>query len=315
MEKFEIKKAVILAGGLGTRFLPATLVLAKELFPIGDKPALMYHLENLQKAGIKEVLIVGNKLKEESFKSFLTPSEEYITKVKNDNKLSFLESYYNVMNGFDSVSYINQEVGSNLFNEKNGGDEFRRGSSIAILACKEWANGEAFMVINGDDLCAYPDKNAPNIEARLISLFNKTGDYIIVGKKMNRELIYKYSSMVLKEELEQENCYKMADIIEKPAKGTEPSDVIGCARYIYTSDVFDRILTSSPRANGEFCITDLISDVAKEGKVSTCIFDGLYFDCGSMVGLQMAGAYLLLSDDSTKNLYLEEFEKLKNILK
>ena len=87
----KVKKGMILAGGLGTRFLPATLCLAKELFPIGNKPIIMYHLEDLVKAGVEDVLIVGNKLKEESFKQFLCPSEEYISKVESDGKLGLLE--------------------------------------------------------------------------------------------------------------------------------------------------------------------------------------------------------------------------------
>lgn len=315
MEHKKLKKAVILAGGLGTRFLPATLVLAKELFPVGDKPAILYHLENLKNAGIKEVMIVGNNLKEESFNSFLHPKAEYVEQLKKDGKLSMLDEHYSIINSFDSISYINQEVGSNLYNSVNGGDEYRRGSSIAILSCKEWANGEPFMVINGDDFCYYTSSEVPNIEARIMKLYELTGDYIIIGKEMNRDLIYKYSSMVLGEKLELDGCYKFSNIIEKPAKGTEPSNVIGFARYVYNSDVFDRILASSPRENGEFCITDIINDVAKQGKASTCIFDGLYFDYGSKVGLSLAGSFFLLKDAKSKDMYLEELEKMLNLLK
>ena len=313
MGNLKLNKAVILAGGLGTRFLPATLVLAKELFPVTGKPAIMYHLENLQKAGIKEVMIVGNKLKEESIMSLISPAEQYINQVKAENKLSYLDEYYKLKNSFDNISYINQEVGSSIFNDKNGGDEYRKGSSIAILSCKDWANGEPFLVINGDDFCVYPDKNLPNIEERVAKLYNATGDYVIVGKEMDRDVIYKYSSMVINKRLDIENSYKIDSIIEKPPKGTEPSNIIGCSRYVYTGDIFDRILNSKPRDNGEFCITDLINNVASEGRVSTYIFDGLYFDGGSKVGLQMAGNFMLLQDEQTRNQCIEEFEKLKSL--
>ena len=312
MKNFSVKKAVILAGGLGTRFLPATLVLAKELFPIADKPAIMYHLKNLADAGIKEVMIVGNTLKEESFKSFISPPKQYIERLKTDNKLSNLNEYYDLISRFDSISYINQEVGSDYYNQVNGGSDYRRGSSIAILACKNWANGEPFMTINGDDFCVNPASGEPTIEQKVIELYKKTGDYIITGKEMDRAVIYKYSAMVLSEKLSNDT-YKISDIVEKPEKGKEPSNLMGFARYIYNADVFDRILTSKPRANGEFCITDIISDVAKEGKVSTYIFSGLFFDCGSMLGLQLAGNYLLLKDEGSRAQLKTEFEKLKNL--
>ena len=101
--RINVKKAVILAGGLGTRFLPGVLAVAKELVTIGTKPILMYHLEDLSKAGITEVLIIGNKLKEESFRNFITPSEEYM-----DNYLfkDEVENLIGIRKHEDIVDYI-----------------------------------------------------------------------------------------------------------------------------------------------------------------------------------------------------------------
>ena len=317
MKKIEhrdkIHKAVILAGGLGTRFLPATLVVAKELFPICEQPILMYHLEDLAKAGITDILIVGNKLKEESFMTFITPPKEYLEKVEKDGKLNLLEKYNNLMEKFNSFTYINQEIGSDYFNKENNVTGEQRGSSIAILSCKEWAKGEPFIVFNGDDFCVYPDGTATASD--LINVYNQTGDYVVYGREVSRDLIYKYSSMVIGEKHLSCNGFKMNDIIEKPVKGTEPSNIMGFAKYVFTGDVFDRILKSKPRKNGEFCITDVISDVAREGKTSTCIFDGLYYDCGSRLGLQMAGNYVLFKDGEDKEALIEQFDKLKTIFK
>ena len=162
MERIEsrqkVKKAVILAGGLGTRFLPATLCLAKELFPIGDKPIIMYHIEDLIKAGIDEILIVGNKLKEESFKQFLNPSEEYLSKIESDGKMPRLAEYNDIMNKVQ-ITYVNQDAEQFLYHGEVYQHEGygHRGSAIAILAAKGWTNGEPFVVLNGDDLCFYPD--------------------------------------------------------------------------------------------------------------------------------------------------------------
>ena len=106
--KKQVKKAMILAGGLGTRFLPATLCLAKELFPIGNMPIIMYHIEDLVKAGINDILIVGNKLKEESFKNFLTPSKEYLNNILRvlDNQGVEYEIDDTLVRGLDYYSHV-----------------------------------------------------------------------------------------------------------------------------------------------------------------------------------------------------------------
>lgn len=305
----KVTKAVILAGGLGTRFLPGTLVVAKELFPILGKPILLYHLEELSKAGIKDVLIVGNYLKEESFKNFLNPPQEYLEKIELDGKIEFLKEYNDLMNKFDSICYINQEIGSQTFMDKNDIKNEVRGSSIAVLAAMSWVGDDPFLVSNGDDLCIYDDGKSAARE--LVDVFERTGDYVIYGKEVSRDQIYKYSSMVLGETDAGERGFKMKDIIEKPAKGSEPSNIMGFARYIFTPDVFKEILISSPRANGEFCITDVISKVAKEGRASAAIFDGNYFDCGSYVGFQMAGNYFLAQTKDGAEKLFGEIEKLK----
>ena len=307
----KIKKAVILAGGLGTRFLPATLALAKELFPICEKPILMYHLEDLAKAGVTDVLIVGNKLKEDSFSSFLNPSKEYMDKIISDGKLSFLEEYNDIMSKV-KVSYINQEVAEDYFSEVNKLDKKCRGSSIAILACKDWANGEPFMVFNGDDFCVYDDGRS--VSGELIKVYDNTNDYIILGREVEIEKISSYSSMKLGEKLTNENSYKLLDIIEKPKKEEAPSNIMGFARYVFNADVFEKILVSKPNNKGEYCITDVISEVAQNGNASTCIFTGNYFDCGSKLGLQMAGNYVLMQDKNNRDFIISELERLKNNL-
>ncbi len=308
----KLTKGVILAGGLGTRFLPGTLVVAKELFPVLGKPVLMYHLKDLADAGITDVLIVGNKLKEKSFMDFLNPPQEYLNKLEKDGKLDLLSSYNELLSRFNSVTYVNQEIGSDEFNLVNGGKEEVRGSSVAILAAREWANGEPFVVLNGDDICYY--FGGKSSAADIVSLYNKTGDYIIYGRKVDRSLIYQYSSMELGEKLES-NAYKMKDVVEKPPKGTEKSDIMGFSRYVFTEDVFDRILKSSPNSKGEYCITDIISDVAKTGRVSTFIFEGRYIDCGSYLGFQMFGNYLLCENAENREKLKLEIENLMNIYK
>ena len=296
----QVRKAMILAGGLGTRFLPQTLAVAKELVPIGNKPILMYHLEELAKAGVNDVLIVGNKLKQESFKNFIFPSEDYLQKLHNDGKLDLIADYLNLMSTM-SVTYINQDDRYQVLgeNEMYENPHFNKmGSAIAILAGQGWAAGEPFVVINGDDLCVYEDGKSASSE--LINIYNKTGDNVIYGRECPRELMYKYSSMEYGDSVADGKGRKMKNIIEKPAKGTEPSNVMGFARYVVNSDFFDRVFQVKPRGNGEYNMTDVFQKLANEGKVSTCLFKGQYYDCGNMAGYVLANLHFGLENPECK---------------
>ncbi len=308
-QKRQIKKAMILAGGLGTRFLPVTLAGAKELIAIGNKPIIMYHLEDLVKAGITDVLIVGNKLKEESFKNFICPNEEYINKIVEGGKLSLLEDYNNVMSKL-TISYVNQDDRYQNYNgEMYENDMYNKmGSSVGVYAGKLWANGEPFIIINGDDLCVYDD--GKSVAQELIDLYNASnGDYVMYGKEAKREDMWKYSAMKLGDKLSAKGA-KMLDFVEKPAPGTEPSNIMGFARYVFNPDFFDLVKSIPPRKNGEFCMTDIYTKKAKEGKASTCLFDGNYFDCGSMEGYIGANVYMGLQNASTHDKVAETVKQI-----
>lgn len=310
--KKRVRKAMILAGGLGTRFLPETLAVAKELVPIGNKPILLYHLEELKKAGVEDVLIVGNKLKEASFKNFIVPPIDYINKLIADKKYDLLSEYAELM-GSMNVTYINQDDALQCINGVvYENPHFNQmGSSIAILAGKNWANGEPFVVVNGDDLCVYEDGKSASSE--LIEIYNHTGDNIIYGRECPRELMYKYSSMEYGDKVANGKGKKMKNIIEKPAPGTEPSNVMGFARYVVNSDFFDRVFEVQPRPNGEWNMTDVFQRLANEGKASTCLFNGRYFDCGSMSGYVLANLYFGLENpDIRKQVFKGAHEILDN---
>lgn len=307
-----VKKAMILAGGLGTRFLPATLCLAKELFPIGNKPILMYHIEDVVKAGVDDILIVGNKLKEESFKNFLAPSDDYLSRIASDGKMGNLAEINDLLSKV-KITYINQDDPEFMIDGKKYKNEGygERGSAIAILAGKAWANGEPFVCLNGDDLCFYPDGSSMTKE--VVDVYNKTGDNVVYGKELPREVMYKYSSMVLGNTIGgSRKSRKMLDIIEKPAPGTESSNIMGFCRYVLTPEFMNRVLKTKQRPNGEYNMTDVLQSLAQDGLASTCIFTGEYFDCGSMAGYALANTYVALQDESSRKIVnngLEDFRK------
>ena len=299
MERKKVKKGMILAGGLGTRFLPATLCLAKELFPIGNMPIMMYHIQDLVKAGVDDILIVGNKLKEESFKNFLTPSEEYLKKIEADGKMGMLEKFNDLMSKV-KITYVNQDDETFTYN----GETYKntalgeRGSAIAINAGKDWAKDEPFVVLNGDDLCFYLDGKSMTKE--VADVYEATGDIVVYGKELPREVMYKYSSMVLGDEVADGRGSKMLDIIEKPATGTEPSNIMGFCRYVLNAEFFDRIFKIKQRPNGEYNMTDVLQNLAQDGKASMCLFKGTYFDCGSENGYASANMFVVEHKDELK---------------
>lgn len=303
MEKLEnkkqVKKAMILAGGLGTRFLPATLCLAKELFPIGNMPIMMYHIADLVKAGVDDILVVGNKLKEESFKNFLTTSQEYLNKIESDGKMGMLAKYNDIMSKV-KITYVNQDDETFTYDGKTYKNSAlgERGSAIAINAGKDWAKDDPFVVLNGDDLCFYLDGRSMTQE--VIDVYNATGDIVVYGKELPREVMYKYSSMVIGDEVAGGKGAKMLDIIEKPATGTEPSNIMGFCRYVLNKEFFDRIFKANPRPNGEYNMTDVLQNMAQDGLASMCLFTGNYFDCGSENGYASANMFVVEHKDELK---------------
>ncbi len=262
MSKFEkVDRAVILMAGKGTRFLPATKATPKELFPIANKPALLYHLQECLRSGIKKVCLVISKEKE-FVKEFLSHNEELENQLKNTNKMYLLEELNEVIDNLD-ISYVYQ------------GD--MNGSGGAVYAAKEWTEGKPFALFYADDLCK--NDNSPAI-GQVAEAFEQVGKNVIGARPFPMEVIHRYSSIIKGEKLF-DNCHKMKDIIEKPEKGKAPSNLVGLGRNILTSEIFDEILKCPKFANGEIRLTDAIQMLALQGKAVCYEFDAEYYDCGN----------------------------------
>ena len=283
----QVKKAMILAGGFGTRFLPATLCLAKELFPIGNKPIIMYHLEDLLKAGVTDILVVGNEIKRESIMQFLQPSAEYLARVgENHPNLNELKYIFNNMN----IQYIDQPLDL-------------RGSAMAIATGIEWAGDDPFVVLNGDDLCFYEDGRS--VVQDVIDTYTATGNNVVFGKKVPAVSAGKYSAMVVGDQVGAKS-FNVQSIIEKPNETdlekviaasagkqglTNYEVIMSFAKYVLDRRFMEAIFTTPMRSNGEVNMTDTLAYFATQGQVSTSIFDGIYFDCGSERGYASANMY------------------------
>ena len=259
----KIEQAVILMGGKGTRFLPATKVIAKELFPIENKPALLYHLEELYNSGIKKVCLCISKEKKYT-KKFLKRDKSLENFLQKAGKLNLLEDFNKIIDNMD-ISFKYQGK--------------LNGSGGALYAIKRWAKNKPFALILGDDLCKSEKGKLPAI-GQLARVYEKTGKCDVGAKPFPMDKIHNYSSIVTKKKLF-DRCFEMQDIIEKPEKGKAPSNLVGLARYILTPEIFDEILKCPKFVNNEIRFTDAISLLAQKNRAVCYEFDAKYYDCGN----------------------------------
>ena len=274
----KVEQCVILMAGKGTRFLPATRAVAKELFPIGNKPVLLFHMIEALKSGIKRVCLVISKEKE-GVKEFFKHDKNLEEQLKKAGKLDILSELNEVIDNLE-IDFIYQ---GNI-----------NGSGGAVYSVKEWANEKPFVVVNGDDLCI--SKNIP-VMKQVIDAYEKTGKNIIGARPFPLEVIPRYSSIIKKKSLF-ERCDEIEGIIEKPKN--PPSNLVGLARYVLTNEIFDEILNCTPK-NTEYYLTDAIDNLARKGRVASYEFDAKYYDCGNKLEFIKCMIDFGLNEDDIKD--------------
>ena len=226
----KIKKAIIPAAGLGTRVLPATKAIPKEMFPIVDKPAIQYIVEEAAKSGIEDIMIITSRGKSEMEDHFdRNPELESKLKAGGDAKRDMLEQVVGAAQ-LANITYIRQQE--------------QKGLGHAVLQAKKFVNGEPFAVLYGDDVIIGDD---PCI-GQLIRAYEETGMCGAVGiKEVSKQDVCKYSSMKL--EPIKDNYYKITDMIEKPKPGEEFSLFSILGRCILPAEIFE-ILENIPYGAG-----------------------------------------------------------------
>lgn len=284
----KIKKAVITAGGLGTRLLPATKAVPKEMFPIVDKPAIQYIAEECAAAGITDILIVTARGKT-AIEDHFDRSPELEAKLSESGKTALLEE----IKGISSVArftFVRQP--------------FQTGLGGAILCAESFVGGEPFAVLYGDDVIIGDD---PAI-GQLARAYEKYGKSVVGINRVPREDICKYNSMKL-ELMDESRLYAVSDMIEKPQRGEEFSDFSILGRCILEPNIFD-ILRRTPRGKGgELQLTDAMREVAVSDGMIGVDFAGKRFDMGSRLGIIKASLEVGLMHDELKGeltAYLKE---------
>ena len=259
----KVRKAVIPAAGLGTRFLPATKSMPKEMLPIVDTPNIQYIVEEAVKAGIESILIItsGTKNAIENHFDYNFELEERLRKAGKDKQADMVHS----IGDMADVFYVRQ---------KNP-----RGLGHAILCAKDFIGDEPFAVLLGDDLVVPDDDGKPAIGA-LIETYYKHGTSVLGCKKVPHESISKYGSVKPAFELKgDESEFPVVDMIEKPQPEEAFTDVASLGRYVCTPDIFDFLMKTKPGRNNEIQLTDAFQAQCKAlGEIYACNYPGTRYD-------------------------------------
>ncbi|PTE44538.1 UTP--glucose-1-phosphate uridylyltransferase GalU [Staphylococcus equorum] len=258
----QIKKAIIPAAGLGTRFLPATKAMPKEMLPILDKPTIQYIVEEAVNAGIEDIIIVSGKHKRAIEDHFDNQSElEMILKSKG--KIDLL----------NAVQYS-----SNLANMFYVRQKEQKGLGHAIWSAKQFIGNEPFAVLLGDDIVK---SNTPAIK-QLMNQYDKTGKPIIGVQTVDKSETHRYGIV---DPLESnDRLFGVRQFVEKPEKGTAPSNLAIMGRYVLTPEIFDYLESQEIGTGGEIQLTDAIERLNSDDCVYAFDFEGNRYDVGEKSG-------------------------------
>ena len=260
-----INKCLFPAAGYGTRFLPATKAVPKEMLPILTKPLLQYGVEEALSAGINNMAIVTGRGKR-SIEDHFDNSYELESQLMGTSKEHYLKEIKDVIKK-STFTYVRQQE--------------MLGLGHAILTGESLIGNEPFAVILADDLC---DCNDQGVISQMIKVYNKHQCSIIAIEEVPENETDKYGIIAAHKIDGSDNTFLVTDMVEKPEIGKAPSNMAIIGRYILTPDIFDILRNVSPGKNHEIQITDALLAQAKKGKVIAYKFKGKRFDCGSIEG-------------------------------
>ena len=267
-----IKKCLFPAAGYGTRFLPATKAIPKEMLPILTKPLIEYGVEEAYEAGCEVMATVTGRGKEAIEKHFDT-SYEVEDQIKGSSKEELLSDTRNLMQNC-TFTYTPQKEMMGL------GDAINKGKVLV-------GDTEPFAVILADDLCI--NLEGDNVLKQMTALYEKYQCSIVAIMEVPMDKVNKYG-VIAGEEIE-DGIYRVSSMVEKPEPEDAPTNMAIIGRYILTPDIFELLDNTKPGKGGEIQITDALLEQAKQGKVIAYKFKGKRFDCGNVDGYVEATNY------------------------
>ncbi|MGI6256146.1 MAG: UTP--glucose-1-phosphate uridylyltransferase [Acutalibacter sp.] len=269
----KVRKAVIPAAGLGTRVLPATKVMPKEMLPIVDKPAIQYIVEEAAASGIEDILIITNRgkgLLEDHFDR----APELEARLAQDPKKEAILNEVVGISKLANIFYVRQKE--------------TKGLGHAIGCAREFVGGEPFAVLYGDDVILGEDPAC----GQLIRAYEQFGNGVVGVKAVAPEVISRYSS--LKVEHIMDNYFRCTDMIEKPQPGQELSFYSILGRCILPPEIFDILDNTPPGAGGEIQLTDAMATLARRDGMTAVDFVGTRYDMGNKLGIMQASVEVAL---------------------
>ncbi|MCT3174128.1 UTP--glucose-1-phosphate uridylyltransferase [Lacticaseibacillus rhamnosus] len=260
----KVRKAVIPAAGLGTRFLPATKALAKEMLPIVDKPTIQFIVEEAKASGIEDILIVEGKQKR-SIEDHFDSAPELEQNLKEKHKDALLQ-----------LVHSTTDIGVNLFFVRQ---PYPRGLGDAVRLAKSFVGDEPFVVMLGDDLM---NDKVP-LTKQLIDEYDKTHASILAVKKVPHDEVSAYGVIDPEKEVSK-GLYNVKKFVEKPAVADAPSDLAIIGRYLLTPEIFDILDNQKPGKGNEIQLTDAIDTLNQTQRVFAHEFKGDRYDVGNKFG-------------------------------
>lgn len=285
MEK-KITKAVIPVAGLGTRFLPITKSIPKEMLPIVDKPTLSYIIDECIESGITDILLITSPYKK-VIEDYFDQNYELTKRLEEKEKLTELK-YLKTKPKNINIYFIRQ------------GEP--QGSGHAIKLAKTFIGNDSFAVLYGDDIMK---SKIPALK-QLIDIYNQTGSNVIGCLEVEKELSSKYGMIAFKNN----TTNQIETIVEKPSVEQTPSNYAGLGRYIVSPQIFPILENLSKGVGNEYQFTDAMKQLMKEEDFQACILDAKYYDTGSKLGYLKANIDYALEREEFKESLTDYFKNL-----
>ncbi|HDI7347664.1 TPA: UTP--glucose-1-phosphate uridylyltransferase GalU [Staphylococcus aureus] len=274
----KIKKAIIPAAGLGTRFLPATKAMPKEMLPILDKPTIQYIVEEAARAGIEDIIIVTGRHKRAIEDHFDSQKElEMVLKEKGKSELLEKVQYSTEL---ANIFYVRQKE--------------QKGLGHAISSARQFIGNEPFAVLLGDDIV---ESEVPAVK-QLIDVYEETGHSVIGVQEVPEADTHRYG--IIDPLTKNGRQYEVKKFVEKPAQGTAPSNLAIMGRYVLTPEIFDYLKTQKEGAGNEIQLTDAIERMNNVNQVYAYDFEGERYDVGEKLGFVKTTIEYALKDDSMR---------------
>lgn len=275
----QIKKCLFPVAGYGTRFLPATKSMPKEMLPVVNKPIVQYGVEEAVEAGLTDMAFITGRGKR-AITDHFDISYELENEIAGTSKEAYLTGIRDLMEK-TTCTYTRQKK--------------MMGLGHAILCGESLIGNDPFAVVLADDLCL---NDGDGVLAQMVKLYNQFRCSIIAIMEVPKDQVDKYG--VIAGESLRDDLFRVTDMVEKPSQDQAPSNLAVIGRYILTPDIFDILRNTKPGKNGEIQLTDALLEQAKNGCVMAYKFKGERFDCGSVEGFVKATNFCY------ENVYLKE---------